>query len=116
MRRVIANSLLLIMLGMFFAPMFAAELPAPVPQCCLRGGKHHCDAMLQLRGDQKSFCATNNCPVHAVKASPVSAAISSFDSTQVELRISSLIDGAVVGQRRADRRARHLRGPPAILS
>jgi hypothetical protein len=116
MRRIVANSLLLITLGVFFAPVLAAELPAPVAQCCLRTGKHHCAAMSVGRDSGNSFRATNDCPVRGAQASSISAFVSGIHSAQVELCSRALIGSAVARQRAASIRADHLRGPPAILS
>lgn len=116
MRRVVANSLLLITLGLFFAPVLAAELPAPVPQCCLRGGKHHCAAMLQVGGAEKTFRATNQCPVRGVQASSVSAIVYPTQPSQVEFGIEALVAPVVAGFAAATICTDHLRGPPVALS
>lgn len=116
MRRIIANSLLLITLGVFFAPVLAAEVPAPVPQCCLRSGKHQCATMSVGRDSGKTFRAPNNCPVRRVEASSISAFVSGIHSAQVELCSHALIGNVVAHQRAASVRTDHLRGPPAILS
>jgi hypothetical protein len=116
MRRTIANSLLLITLGLFFAPVIAAELPAPVAQCCLRTGKHHCAAMSLGRDSGNSFRATNDCPIRGGQAFSISAVVSATHSAQLELCSHALISSVVARQRGAAIRADHLRGPPAILS
>jgi hypothetical protein len=116
MRRTIANSLLLITLGLFFAPVVAAELPAPVAQCCLRTGKHHCVAMSLGRDSGNNFRATNDCPIRGGQAFSISAVVSATHSAQHEFRSHALIGSAAARQRAAAIRADHLRGPPAILS
>jgi hypothetical protein len=116
MRRAIANSLLLITLGLFFAPMLAAELPAPIPQCCLRGGKHHCAAMLQAGGAEKTFRAANQCPVRGLQAASVSAIVYPTHSSHIELGVEALVAPVVAGFSAATICADHLRGPPVILS
>jgi hypothetical protein len=116
MRRTIANSLLLITLGLFFAPVLVAELPAPVAQCCLRTGKHHCAAMSVGRDSGNSFRATNDCPIRGGQAFSISAVVYASHCAELEFCSHALIISVVARQRAAAIRADHLRGPPAILS
>ncbi|MBV9434801.1 MAG: hypothetical protein JOZ44_02040 [Acidobacteria bacterium] len=65
MRRVIANSLLVITLALFFSPALTAVTTQPIPICCRRGGMHHCAMMAQMIGREQGTVlhANNPCPM-----------------------------------------------------
>jgi hypothetical protein len=115
MRRSIANALLLVTLGIFFAPALTAFTTPPVPLCCRRGGAHHCAMMAEMMiGDQgTSFRADNPCPMRqasqlgsSVIALPVSR------TTQVELHRQLLVGFAVSRRYFTLINSTHSRGPP----
>ena len=80
MRKLIANSVLLLMLAVFFRPAFANAGAASFPACCRRGGVHHCTAVARaLVPGEPSLRSAVSCPmwhgqllVSSVAALPVS--------------------------------------------
>lgn len=118
MRRAIANAVLLVTLGIFFAPALTAFTSPPVPFCCRRGGAHHCAMKAEMMRNQGTSLRTDNpCPMRqgsqlgsSIVALPVSR------TAHIELHRQSLIDAAIARRHFAPVLADHLRGPPALLS
>ncbi|HET9742472.1 MAG TPA: hypothetical protein VFQ00_06970 [Terriglobales bacterium] len=116
MRRFAANSLLIAMLALFFAPALAAAVPVPVPACCRRGGQHHCMAMA-VAPESTGFRRDSRCPMRlGAQLCSMQAALPGFGGSQLWFRTSSLIfsirDSGPLLLARAD----HLRGPPPVLA
>jgi hypothetical protein len=116
MRRVVANCVVLVLLGIFFAPAIAAAAPNPVPLCCRRGGAHHCLAMAAIMGTDGTCVRANNpCPMRqgpqlgsSVIGLPASLA------TSFELGDQARIRGVVPEGYFAPVSADRQRGPPTL--
>jgi hypothetical protein len=117
MRRAIANSVVLVMLSIFFAPAIAASAPNPVPLCCRRGGAHHCTAVATMMSTDETGLRTNNpCPMRqgpqlgsSVVALPASL------SAHIKLHGQSGISRVISQWYLAPVSADHQRGPPTLL-
>jgi hypothetical protein len=114
MRRLLANSLLAVMLGLFFAPAIVASVPQPVPICCRRGGVHHCAMTAEMMSaDRTAFRCNNPCPMRQgaqLGSSHVALPISL--SAQIALGRQSLIAGAVSCRHVTIIHSGFSRGPP----
>jgi len=116
MRRLVANSVLAVMLGTLFAPAIVASVRQPVPICCRRGGAHHCVMTADtIASGGTVFRSNNPCPMRqgwqlgsSLIALPVSR------SAQFESRQPSVSPGLVLNQYVARVFSDHLRGPPAL--
>ena len=117
MRRLAASSILLLILGPFFAPLISAAAPTPVPVCCRRGGAHHCSTMAETsRGGGNAFRATNRCPMRQLQQLGTSVfALPISSSAQIDARLESFIGGAVSQQHFTPVYSIRQRGPPALL-
>lgn len=118
MRRAIANTVLLVTLGIFFAPALTAVAAPPLPMCCRRGGMHHCAMMAEMmRREEGTSLRTNNpCPMRqafqigtSVIALPVTRC-AHFESNRELLSAS-----AALRVRFAPVPEDHQRAPPANL-
>ena len=120
MRRLVANSLLLLFLGMFIAPAFtAATTSSPLPACCRRGGAHHCAMMAMLISEEgTSFRSVNPCPMqHQGQLGPtVAIAPPASQSAHIDLRPETLVSRAVSRAEFTLALANHQRGPPSSHS
>src|SRR5436305_13651315 len=64
MRKLAATSILLLIMGPFFAPVISAATPARVPVCCRRNGAHHCSAVKEMLATVgAAFRTSNPCPM-----------------------------------------------------
>jgi hypothetical protein len=117
MRRTLANAVLLVTLGIFFAPALTALAAPPVPICCRRGGAHHCAAMAETLGAQgTSLRSTSACPVRqAPQLGSSVVALTVSRAAHVELHRQLIIAMAVSRRHFAPVHADHLRGPPSLL-
>lgn len=117
MRRAIANAVLLVTLGIFFAPALTALAAPPVPICCRRAGAHHCVAMAEALGVQgTSLRSATACPVR--QAAQLGSSITALTVSRiahVELRRQLMIAAAVSRRHFAPAHSDHLRGPPSLL-
>jgi len=117
MRRLVANSVLLVMLGVFFAPAMMIAAPAPTPICCRRAGAHHCSASTETaNAGGNAFRANRGCPFRQASqlgssriALPVSEAAAANLSQHV------LIGVAVSRRYFTSSYSDPQRGPPALL-
>jgi hypothetical protein len=114
MRRLLANSLLVVMLGLFFAPAIVASVPQPVPICCRRGGAHHCAMTAEMMSTNgTAFRCNNPCPMRLgsqLGSSLVALPISR--SAQIEFSRQSLIATAVSRRHVTIIHSDFSRGPP----
>ena len=116
-RKLIANSVLLLTLGVFFVPAFANPALTAVPVCCRRGGAHHCSAVAQvLNKSETSLRARNSCPmwhgpllVSGITGLPASMSLANVLNRQLlasrPLALSLL----------ANHSSEYQRGPPKLL-
>src|SRR5579859_7328681 len=97
MRRAIANAVLLVTLGIFFAPALTALAAPPVPICCRRGGVHHCAAMAETLGTQgTSLRCASACPMRqAPQLGSSVVALTVSRATHIELHRQLMIAAAV---------------------
>jgi len=72
MRRWIANSLILWLCSSLLAPAALALLAKPLPECCRRGGQHHCVSSMSSMPDDSPGLRTiaERCPYRSLKPSP----------------------------------------------
>lgn len=117
MRKLIANSVLLLMLAVFFAPAFANAPSSSLPACCRRGGAHHCEAVAQaVVPGAISLRSANRCPlwhgpllVSSIAALPVSHSFASC--VRHEALASRTLSTPYFSIIRTD----YQRGPPELL-
>jgi hypothetical protein len=119
MRRAIANSVLLVTLGIFFAPALTALASPPLPMCCRRGGMHHCAVMAQMmmREQGTSLRANNPCPMQ--QASQIGSSVIALPvsrNLQFQLHHQFLIGISGLSIHIAPAPHAHLRGPPELLA
>ncbi|HKT24454.1 MAG TPA: hypothetical protein VJR04_07610 [Terriglobales bacterium] len=117
MRKLTANSVLLLMLAVFFAPAFANTASAPLPACCRRGGTHHCTAVAHaLIPGETSLRAAISCPMwHSpVLVSPVAALLSS-QAFALGVRHEAVVNRARNSSYSSHDRSNCQRGPPELL-
>jgi hypothetical protein len=113
MRRAIANSVVLVMLSIFFAPAIAASAPNPVPLCCRRGGAHHCTAVAAASAEGTTFRVDNPCPMHqGPQLGSSVVALPAALSAGVELGHSGRIAAIIPEWYSARFYAEYQRGPP----
>ena len=84
MRRAATTTLLLLMLGVWLAPVALAAVTNPLPACCRAGGPHHCSAMVASRGGiqfQGPSCPYRKHPAFfsSVAIAPGSTAVAAAD-------------------------------------
>jgi len=117
MRRLTASSILLLILGPFFAPVISAATASPVPVCCRRDGSHHCVAMAETgAGSSDGFRASNPCPMRpGQQLATVIVALPPSSSARTEIAGQLLIRAAVSVRHFTSISADHQRGPPAQL-
>ena len=120
MRRLVANSLLLLLLGMFIAPaIMAVTTDSPLPACCRRGGAHHCAMMAAMLMSEEgdSFRSVNPCPMQhqGHLGSTVNLALAVSPSGHFELRPEALISCTESDHELRSALANHPRGPPPLL-
>jgi len=117
MRRLTASSILLLILGPFFAPVIAAATPSPVAMCCRRDGSHHCAAMAEtLPASSDGFRANNPCPMRqGQQLATMIVALPPSSSAQVETARQLLMGSAISVRRFTPITTDHQRGPPALL-
>ena len=117
MRRAIANSVLLVILGTFFAPALTSFASPPVPICCRRGGMHHCAMMAEmLRTQGTSFYKDNPCPMRdAARIGPCSVGLPVSSFTHLESHHPWLVAFGFVGKDFSPAPADNQRGPPTNL-
>ena len=118
MRRLVANSVLLVMLGIFFAPAVTAAAPQPLPICCRRGGAHHCAAMAQMPSTSgKNFRSENSCPMRQAPLLGSSVVgLPASRSAEIQLWQHALIGAPVSRCHFRIARSDRQRGPPSLLS
>ena len=118
MRRLLANSLLLLLFVPSVLPLFGARaVDASLPACCRRTGKHHCMMYMQWM-QQRVFrtfhekCPYNIAPPAVMVLPPFkpSAPASIFAGIQ---RYPSIAAQAEAQLRISFDRSRQKRGPPA---
>jgi hypothetical protein len=113
LRRFIANSLLLLCFGVLIAPISPAIVASNVPECCRRGGVHHCSAMASTVAGEAAFHSQNDCPMqrggHAVASS---AALPISPSASVVKKIQPLGFADLSRASSPSRNAGHGRAPP----
>jgi len=123
MRRALATFLLAVFSFPLIAPALSADAQSNLPECCRRGGKHHCAmTMDQAPATGVSFRSIQpRCPLY-----PSTPAAPAGQSVAV-LKNASAIFGAVVshpaicvqteaGYRISFGRSSQKRGPPVVLS
>lgn len=117
MRRALANAVLLVTLGMFFAPALTALAAPPVPICCRRGGAHHCVVMADTLGAQGTSLRSNSaCPERqSPQLGSSNVALTVSRAAHVELHRQFMIATAVSRRHVAAVHSDHLRGPPSLL-
>lgn len=120
-RRLAANSLLLLFLGMFIAPAFtAATTSSPLPACCRRGGAHHCAMMaaMLMSEEGNSFRSVNPCPMQrqGQLGSTVAIALPVSRSAHIDLRPETLVGRAVSRAVFTLAPTNYQRGPPSSHS
>lgn len=118
MRRFIANSVLLVMLGIFFAPALTAFTIPSIPMCCRRGGSHHCAMMAEMMRDEgTSLRASNPCPMR--EAPQVGSSIIALPVSRTlhcELARQGLIIATISFRQYALALLVRQRSPPALPS
>src|SRR4051812_42876447 len=114
MRRAVANSVVLVLLSIFFAPAIAASAPNPVALCCRRGGAHHCTAMAAMVStDRTCFRTDNPCPMgQGPQLGSSVVALPGSLTSQVGISGRWLLGRAALSSHFAPLRAEHQRGPP----
>ena len=117
MRKLAANSILLLIMGPFFVPVISAAAPSPIPACCRRGGSHHCEAMAQMLASSRDALRANNpCPMREGRQlATVIAALPRSYTTHNGLARQLLVRSAVSVRHFAPTDTEHQRGPPALL-
>jgi len=117
MRKLVANSVLLMMLGIFFAPAIMVAAPAPAPICCRRAGAHHCSALVEIATTGgNAFRANRGCPFRQVSqlgSSRVALPVSG--TATIDLYQQVLVGAAVSRPDFASTYSDPQRGPPALL-
>jgi hypothetical protein len=115
-RRLSANSILLVMLGVFLAPAITAIVPQPVAACCRRGGAHHCAMMAaSLNSSGTSFRSDAACPMRQAPqlgSSIVGLTVSTSARAQVEARCIQVLIATDYFHTIA--RNQQQRGPPPL--
>jgi hypothetical protein len=117
MRKLLANSVLLLMLAVFLAPLFANATSASLPACCRRGGAHHCTAVAHaLIPGENSLRAATSCPMWhpPVLVSSIAALLSS-QSFALGVRHEALANRARNSTYSSSARSNFQRGPPELL-
>jgi hypothetical protein len=117
MRRLIANSVLLVILGTFFAPALTSVASPPVPLCCRRGGMHHCAMMTQmLLVHCTSVYPDNPCPMRrAPQLGPCSIGIPVSGFAHSESYHQALVFAGITGKDFSPVPPDNQRAPPAYL-
>ncbi|HVH87097.1 MAG TPA: hypothetical protein VM912_10250 [Terriglobales bacterium] len=117
MRRLVANSVLLVMLGLFFAPAIAIAAPAPVPMCCRRGGAHHCSAASEVMGTSANgFRANHACPFQqGSQLGSSKVALPLAQAAAMDLCRQLVVGNAVSQRHFTASYSDYQRGPPALL-
>lgn len=117
MRKLIANSVLLLILAVFFAPAFTNAASASVPLCCRRGGAHHCTAVAQvLDGRGISFRAAATCPMgHGPLLVSSVAALPASHSLAIHVEREAFLNRALKARCFSVSDSDHQRGPPERL-
>lgn len=71
-----ANSLLLLFLSLLIAPISSFATSSNLPECCRRGGAHHCAALASGLSGEAAFHSQNDCPMqHLGHVAATSAAL-----------------------------------------
>jgi hypothetical protein len=123
MRRAFAILLVLVFSLPLIAPAFAS---APdewqLPACCRRDGKHHCAMKMEVGNIPSTFqVVSEKCPYSPFNHGPLTlphafaAPADSAFSTPAS-GTAAIVREAEAGYRISADRARHKRGPPALLS
>ena len=123
MRRALASLLLAVFGFPSIAPVVFADAESNLPECCRRGGKHHC-AMMTDDAPVKGVSlrsAHPRCPLYpGISAAPAVEYVAVLNSSGIVF--GALANPAAIHvqtqavYRISFSRARQERGPPAVLS
>lgn len=113
MRRFVANSLLLLFVGVLMAPISPAQGSSDLPECCRRGGAHHCAAMASGLSGETAFHSQNDCPMqHGGHAAATSAALPMVASASLLHEIQPLCFAELTRASSSSTRTGRGRAPP----
>ncbi|MFP5226776.1 MAG: hypothetical protein ACLGXA_04055 [Acidobacteriota bacterium] len=121
MRRALAVLLVTVFSLPLIAPAFASPPgDAQLPACCRRGGKHHCAMSMELQNIPSRFhVVSERCPYAPFGHAPFLVAHALATKTAAAASNApgpaAVVRAAEAGYRISADRARHKRGPPAVL-
>jgi len=118
MRRLVANSMLLVMLGILFAPTLLTAAPQPNSACCRPGGAHQCMRMTEiiLSTNQAALRRNDPCPMRQgaqLTSSIVALPVSGFAA--LDLHRQALFSSSALRTFSAELRCSRSRGPPIVV-
>jgi hypothetical protein len=117
MRRSVANSLLLLFFSLLIAPFSPADSSSNLPECCRRGGAHHCAAVASVLNGETALHSQNACPMQRHgHAATSSAALPVAESAAILAQMQPLTSKQLAPAVSFSRQAGRERAPPIELS